>query len=56
MEISHELLFSFFVILLLSSIAYLRIAFPNASKRAETIVVAVATVVFFGLGAIFLGY
>lgn len=46
--------FSLLTMSLVAGVMLLRVRFPNASDRAETVVVAAATVVFFSLCQAFL--
>jgi hypothetical protein len=40
---------AFFLLLVVTGILFLRVRFPEASRRSETAVLIVATVLFFGI-------
>ena len=46
--------FSLLILVLMTGVLFLRVRFPNASHRAETAVLAIATVAFFSLCQAFL--
>jgi hypothetical protein len=54
MEPYHGALFSTLIVILFALLTLLRSVFPDASRRAETIVVGITTALFFGLCEVFL--
>jgi hypothetical protein len=54
MDSIHGPVFSILLVLLFSLITFLRMVFPQASRKAEAITLAITTVVFFGLCTVFL--
>jgi hypothetical protein len=54
MDSSSGPLFSILIVLLFSLVICLRTVFPSASRGAETIVLGITAVAFFGLCTVFL--